>query len=103
MPHAAARPARLLVVAALCCAAGAAEPPRQGPEARAVRVCVVAILATDKNDKIDPRLTDVAREVQVNVDPRLTGFSVACAKGQSLKPGDCHTFQLGCDQAMTVT
>jgi hypothetical protein len=103
MPHAAVRRARAAVLAALCCAAGAAEPPAREEHSRAVRVSVVAILATDKNDKVDPRLVDVANAVKFNVDPNLTGYRVAHWCRKSLKPGACDSFPLGCDQTVAVT
>jgi hypothetical protein len=38
-----------------------------------VTVSVVAILATDKNDKIDSKLREIAAELQ-KINPKLTGF-----------------------------
>lgn len=40
-----------------------------------VRLTVVAILATDQNDKVDPRLKCVAEQVR-KVEPKLTGFQI---------------------------
>lgn len=40
-----------------------------------VRVTVVAILATDRDHKVDRRLKCVAEEVQ-KVEPKLTGFQI---------------------------
>ena len=71
-----ARLTRPALLALLCCTASAAEPPQPEPAVKAVRVSVVTIFATTKDDKIDPRLADVAREVQTNIDPELKGFRV---------------------------
>ncbi len=40
-----------------------------------VRVTVVAILATDRNNKVDDRLKCIAEEVR-KVEPKLTGFQM---------------------------
>jgi hypothetical protein len=98
-----ARLTRLAVLALLCCAASAAEPPQPETAPRAVRVSVVTIFATTKDDKIDPRLVDVAREVQTNIDPQLKGFRVQCMDCKSLRPGAGHDFKVGCDQVVAVT
>src|SRR5262249_17413516 len=48
-----------------------------GPAAaQAVKVSVVAILASENSDYVDPRLACIAREVQ-KMDPKLTGFRFA--------------------------
>ena len=67
-----------------------------------VKVCVVTILATDKDAKIDPKLTDLAREVQ-KVEPKLTGFRLANSACKSLAVGDKDDFELVADQTAAVT
>ncbi len=54
-----------------------------------VQVTVIAILATEKNDKVDPKLECIAKEVQKK-EPNLTGFQLAQTSKESLtvgKPG----------------
>ena len=84
-------------VAALLCLPAAAS----GGDDDNVRISVVAILATDQNDKIDPKLEGVAREVQ-KLDPKLTGFRVAKTTCKSLPVGGKDDFDLGGDQTMHV-
>ena len=53
----------------------AAEPPPQPCAEEGIKVCVLVILATDKNDKVDKRIECIAKEVQkMKIDPKLTGF-----------------------------
>jgi hypothetical protein len=67
----------------------------------AVRVSVVAIFATEKNDKIDPKLESVAKEVQKH-DPKLTGFRVGKITTKSLSLGGKDDFELCGDQCLHV-
>ena len=66
-----------------------------------VRVSVVAILATDQNDHIDPKLESIAREVQ-KLDPKLTGFRIAKTTCKAVAVGGQDAFDLGGDQALHV-
>ena len=66
-----------------------------------IRVSVVAILATDKNDEIDPKLEGVAKEVQKH-DPKLTGFRIAKMTTKSLPMGGKDDFELCGDQCLHV-
>jgi hypothetical protein len=66
-----------------------------------VRVSVVAILATDQNDKIDPKLECIAKEVQ-KLYPKLTGFQIAKMSCKSLALGGKDDFDLGGDQTLHV-
>ena len=66
-----------------------------------VRVSVVAILATDQNDKIDPKLECIAREVR-KIDPKWTGFRIAKMACKSLPLGGRGEFDLGDDQTLRV-
>src|SRR3954447_22025135 len=59
----------LIALAALWTAGAAARAEEP------VKVTVVAVLASDKHTRIDPKLQDLAREVQKK-DPTLTGFKV---------------------------
>jgi hypothetical protein len=58
-----------------------------------VQVTVIAILATDRNDKVDPRLECIAKEVQKN-HPTLTGFQLAQTNKESVAVGKPTKFTL---------
>jgi hypothetical protein len=58
-----------------------------------VRVCVIAILATEDNAQVDRRLECIAREVQKS-NPKLTGFRLAQMSCQSLAVGVREDFKL---------
>ena len=66
-----------------------------------VRVSVVAILATEKNDKIDPKLECMAKEVQKH-DPKLTGFRIVKMTTKSLPMGGKDDFELCAEQCLHV-
>jgi hypothetical protein len=66
-----------------------------------LRVSVVAVLATDKNDKIDPKLECLAKEVQKN-DPKLTGFRIGKMTTKSLALGGKDDFDLCGEQCLHV-
>jgi hypothetical protein len=67
-----------------------------------VRVCVIAILATEKNDKVDRKLECIAKEVQ-KTEPKLTGFRLAHMSCQSVEVGSKKDFELVEEQQATVT
>jgi hypothetical protein len=66
-----------------------------------IRVSVLAILATDKNDKIDPKLECIVKEVQKH-DAKLTGFRIANMTTKSLPIGGKDDFDLCGDQFLHV-
>jgi hypothetical protein len=72
-------------------AAGCDGPPRAAEDK--VKVTVVAILATDRNKEIDPRLECIAREVQ-KMDQSLTGFRLAQLNRKSVAVGATEKFKL---------
>jgi hypothetical protein len=85
----------LIVCCAGSLACGADEKPRPpAPEQKGgppgadekARVFVVAIVATDQNNLIHPRLKRVAAEIQ-KVEPQLTGFQPANTTVLYLSPG----------------
>jgi hypothetical protein len=91
----------LALLAALLPSGGpAAAPCADDPDK--VKVSVVTILATDKDSKVDPKLADLAREVQ-KVEPKLTGFRLANSTCKSLAVGDKDDFDLVADQTAAVT
>jgi hypothetical protein len=85
-----------LVVLALL-AAGA---PARADEK--VRVSVVAILASEGDKKVDRQLECIAKEVKKR-HPKLNGFRMVSISSRSLPVGVEDTFDLVCDQAVSVT
>jgi hypothetical protein len=67
-----------------------------------VHVSVLAILATERDNKIDPKLACIAREVQ-KTHKKLTGFQMVKMTRKSLTIGAKETFELVGDQKATVT
>jgi hypothetical protein len=86
----------LLVLALL----GAA--PREEEEKDTVEVALIAILATDSNDKIDPQLACIARQVR-KTHKELTGFRLATTTKKSLAVGEKSIFEVVSDQKVAVT
>lgn len=66
-----------------------------------VRVTVVVILATSDNTAVDPKLADLAKEVQKR-DPKLTGFKLNATDAKSIPVGESHTFELVEKQELKV-
>jgi hypothetical protein len=75
--------------------------PTRGEEKETVQVSVLAILATEHNDRIDPKLTCIAKEVRRTHD-KLTGFQVVRMTRRSLALGTRETFELVEDQKVAV-
>src|SRR5580698_6698704 len=71
------------------------------PADESVRVTIVVVLASTDNDMIDPKLKDLAKEVQKR-DPKLTGFKLSATDGQSITVGESHTFELVEKQELKV-
>lgn len=92
------RRAALAAVAALLSGAVgfAADPPPP------VRVTVVVVLASKTSDKVHPKLTALATEVQKRHED-LTGFTLAAAVEKSIPVGDSHTFDLADGKSMKLT
>ena len=61
----------------------------------------MAILATDQNNKIDPKLESIAKEIQ-KTDPKLTGFRIAVMTKKTIAVGGKDDFDLGGDQSLHV-
>jgi hypothetical protein len=81
----------LLTTLPLLAALMGGDPPEKAPEE--IRVTVVAILATDKNAKVDPQLADLAKEVQKK-DPTLTGFHLERLNSKAVPVGGKESFDL---------
>lgn len=71
----------------------AEEPP--------VKVQIVVILATDRNQKVEDRLKEIAKKVQEK-EPSLTGFQVKRSICAKLTPGQEETFKLVDNQKVSV-
>jgi hypothetical protein len=67
-----------------------------------VRVCVVTILASERDDKVDKKLECIAQEVQKK-NPKLTGFRLGPMSCQSLAVGATNDFKLIEDQVASIT
>jgi hypothetical protein len=65
----------------------------RAPDEKQVQVTVIAILATEDNDKVDPRLACIATEVQKK-EPKLTGFRLAQTSNESVAVGKVTKFML---------
>jgi hypothetical protein len=87
----------LLLTAGILAAAAA-----RAEEKKTVQVTVLAILATDQNAKVDPRLKCIAQKVQ-KVRPALTGFRLKRTTSLSLEVGKEYQFALVDRQSVLVT
>jgi hypothetical protein len=67
-----------------------------------VRVTVVAILATDQDDRIDPKLACMAKAIQQK-DPKLTGFRRGVVTSKPMEVGEKTTFELTEGRVATIT
>ncbi len=67
-----------------------------------VQVTVLAILASDKSDKIDPKLKEIAERVQKQ-EPKLTGFRLGQTNSTGVTFGSEEMFPLVEDQVARVT
>jgi hypothetical protein len=79
-------------------AAWASDPNKP---ARKVRVSVLVIYATEKDDKIDAKLACIAREVR-KTHPKLTGFRMGKLSSKSLTVGAGDKFDLPEEQKACV-
>jgi hypothetical protein len=94
-----------LVILTLVAAAPPASQERERPEEEKepVQVSVIAILATERNNDIDPRLACIAREVR-KTHKKLTGFQLAGNMSRkSLAVGVREMFDLIGDQKVAIT
>jgi hypothetical protein len=76
--------------------------PLEDAKKDTVDVAVIAILATDRNDKIDPKLACIARQVR-KTRKELTGFRLATLAQQSLTIGVKKEFEVVGGQKVGVT
>ncbi len=80
----------------------AAAPLKAEEEKETVQVSVLAILATERDNKIDPKLACIAREVQ-KTHKKLTGFQMVKMTRKPLAIGVKETFELVGEQKAAVT
>jgi len=94
---------RLLSLAVLTIAlisvAAACDPPKKADE---IEVRVLAIMATESNDKVDPKLAEFAKHVQKK-DPALKGFRIERTTQKKLKLGETEKFALVDKEVIEVT
>jgi len=76
-----------------------ADPPDRGDN---IRVTIVPILASDKHRDVDPKLKEIAKEVQKR-DAALTGFRLAPARAKPVAVGQKENFALVDDASADVT
>lgn len=86
-----------LVLLGLCVAG--AEPMKERP--KRVKVTMVAILATDRNTDVDPRLKDIAAEIR-KMNAQLKGFKLVSMTSKSLPVDEKTIFPLVDDQVAQV-
>ena len=80
---------------------GVAEPPAPRAGEETVRICVVAIVATDRDNLVDHRLRCIAKEVQKK-EPTLTGFRLVTLNCKPVAVGGKETFKLVEGETATV-
>ena len=66
-----------------------------------VRVTVVIVLATTENATVDPKLKELAKEVQKR-DPKLTGFKLVATECKSIPVGGAETINLTDQQQLKL-
>jgi hypothetical protein len=77
-------------------------PPGGAPAAEPVRVMVLAVIATDRNNQVAPRLEEIAEQMRKH-DPSLTGFRIERFTGRPTQVGRTETFKLVEDAVAEVT
>jgi hypothetical protein len=71
-------------------------------EDQPIRVTVIVVLGTTDNATVDPKLSDLAKEVQKR-DPKLTGFKRSTNEAKSIPVGESATYHLVEKQELKVT
>jgi hypothetical protein len=77
-----------------------ADPPAAGD---GIRVTIVAITASNKHDKVDPRLKSLASEVRKQHDPALTGYKLGETVSKPVAVGQKENFKLVDDASADIT
>jgi hypothetical protein len=92
----------VLGLVALVALIAAEPPPREEVKQPEIKVCVIALLATDRNEQIDERVSCIAKAVK-RMDPKLTGFQVHKMMSQTVAVGGRACFNVIADQTVGVT
>lgn len=97
----------VLLARGLLALLAATSPFTPPPESRAegkktVQITVLAILATDQNSHVDPRLQCIAQKVQ-KLKPSLTGFQLKRAWSRSVEEGNEYKIPLVDREVVLVT
>lgn len=95
-----AKGVRIVAGLAIILTLAAAAPVEE--EKESVEVSIVAILATERNDKVDPKLACIARQIR-KTHEKLTGFQLATVTRKSLVIGEKSVFELVGEQKVGVT
>lgn len=66
-----------------------------------VRITVVIVLATSEHATVDPKLKELAKEVQKR-DPKLTGFKLVATECKSIPVGGTETVSLADRQELKL-
>ncbi|MFO0879881.1 MAG: hypothetical protein U0840_21245 [Gemmataceae bacterium] len=69
---------------------------------RKVRVTVLVMVASEKDEKTDKKLEEIAREVR-KTHPRFKGFKMVSLSDKSLAVGESDKFDLVEDQQAAIT
>jgi hypothetical protein len=69
---------------------------------RKVRISIVIILASEKDDKVDKKLECIAKEVRKS-HPKLRGFKMVNLSCKSVTVGAADTFDLVEDEQTSIT
>jgi hypothetical protein len=85
-------------LAVIICSLGSAAGARAAGK---VKVTVVTILATTRNDGVDKRLRWIAEEIQKK-EKDLKGFHIGPMQCRSLAPGEKYAFELPDKQEVVV-
>jgi hypothetical protein len=69
-----------------------------------VKVTVVSVLATDKDNKVDKKLKELAKRIQAErPDLKFTGFKIGGQTQETLNVNKAHEFELVDKQTAVVT
>src|SRR5438093_1116861 len=93
----------LFAASAVSLLGGAPLAADDAPPMREVNVSVVAILASEQDNKIDPRLEGTAREIR-KIHPQLKGFRMGKMTDKKVPVrGASESFELVADQKAEIT
>jgi hypothetical protein len=91
---------RVLTVAVVLAILACGPAPQQA--AKNVKVTLVVILASDRDNQIDPKLEQIASEVRKR-KPELTSFRIASCTCESLPVNKPTTFPIPANETVQIT